>query len=91
MRLRKAEHPALAFLIWCAFAAVAAAAGYVEGAKVRKCPAQLEDGRQLNHIHLDTNTCGYTPSWARPFDGHSPEELRRLANARAKQLKGERQ
>lgn len=67
----------------CIFATGAACydIGWSRGVRLRACPAQLEDGRQLLSHHLADDSCHYFP--APPLtQTHSPAELRRIASSR---------
>lgn len=82
---RRSDSPVAAFLVACTFMLVALSAGFVEGQKVRECPAQLEDGRSLRGIdlHPARRVCLYGPPVnTRPLDAYSSVELRRIAAMR---------
>ena len=81
-RIRRSESP-LTTLLSCAVLALAAgAAGFVEGAKVRECPARLPTGERLLSFDPRANRCTYDIARPRPYDWYSPTELRRIAAAR---------
>lgn len=82
MPIRKSENPAATFFLTAAYITVALLIGFVEGTKFRQCPARTEDGRALLGQTLRTGECRYAPPPARPFDLHTPAELRTIATIR---------
>ena len=86
-RVRRSESPAVTLLACLVLMLVGGTGGFVEGAKARRCPAVLEDGRRLVYLRLADNVCAYDQARPRPYDWYSPTELRRIASARERMEK----